>query len=73
MKIEIDIDDIWEQISDVELSNEYENRFAKREGLVGRDHDPELHKLADAIYLRTIEVPQMVKDYIYNRTGRTLP
>lgn len=54
--------------SDYEIRAEFESRF----GLI-ETHEEALTRMADELYRTRAQVPEIVKDFIYTATGRTLP
>lgn len=54
--------------SDNEIRREFEARFGLTES-----HEAALTRMADDLYRTRAQVPDVVKDFIYEATGRTLP
>ena len=54
--------------SDNEIRQEFEARFGLNES-----HEAALTRMVDELYRSRAQVPEVVKDFIYEATGRTLP
>lgn len=54
--------------SDHEIRQEFEARFGLEES-----HEVALTRMVDELYRSRAQVPEIVKDFIYEATGRTLP
>jgi hypothetical protein len=54
--------------SDNEIRQEFEARFGLNES-----HEAALTRMVDELYRSRAQVPDVVKDFIYEATGRTLP
>lgn len=55
-----------EDLSDEEVRAEFEHRFGVQGSI-------SVEQMADELYRSRTDAPQIVKDYIYEQTGRTLP
>lgn len=54
--------------SDNEIRQEFEARFGLEES-----HEAALTRMVDELYRTRAQVPDIVKDFVYEATGRTLP
>lgn len=54
--------------SDREIRQEFEARFGLNES-----HEAALTRMVDELYRTRAQVPDVVKDYVYEAMGRTLP
>lgn len=64
---------LWEEkdtgdFSDNEIRQEFEARFGLQES-----HEAALTRMVDELYRTRAQVPEIVKDFVYEATGRTLP
>lgn len=55
-----------EDFSDEEIKDEYEERFEMYSAIMPEQIYEELYRLR-------LDVPQILRDYLYDKTGRTLP